>query len=395
MRPVESGTLRGPATEVDVVDASLVVVGAGPYGMAVAAHAQARGIDTVVVGHPMEFWTRHMPAGMFLRSGLDWHLDASGEHTFAAFAEERGIEPRDIDPVPIRVFLDYAAWFQERTHVAVTETLVTSIGRGGDRFVVELEDGTAISAEQVVAAPGAGYFERLPDWSASLGARGSHTVDLVHFDDLADARVLVVGGRQSAYEWAALLAEHGARRVDVVHRHPEPRFDRVSWSFADPYMDQTLSAAGWWRSLPLPDRQAIDRRFWEVGRLTLEWWLAPRLDAGPVHRWPETSVMRAAAREDGTVDVTLSDGSSLEIDRIVFATGYKPDLPRVPYLGPLLPEIETEEGFPVLDEWFQTSVQGLYVTGLASTRDFGPFFGFTRACPVAARLVVDGLLRAS
>jgi cation diffusion facilitator CzcD-associated flavoprotein CzcO len=44
------------------------------------------------------------------------------------------------------------------------------------------------------------------------------------FDDFAEARVAIIGGRQSAYEWAALLAEHGAEHVDVVHRHPVPEF---------------------------------------------------------------------------------------------------------------------------------------------------------------------------
>ena len=58
---------------------SLLVVGAGPYGLAVAARARESGIDTLVVGHPMGFWTDHMPTDMFLRSGVDWHLDASGE----------------------------------------------------------------------------------------------------------------------------------------------------------------------------------------------------------------------------------------------------------------------------------------------------------------------------
>jgi flavin-dependent dehydrogenase len=79
---------------------SLLVVGAGPYGLAVAARARERGIDTVVVGHPLGFWTGHMPAGMFLRSGVDWHLDASGVHTFEAFVGERGLLPTELDPIP-------------------------------------------------------------------------------------------------------------------------------------------------------------------------------------------------------------------------------------------------------------------------------------------------------
>ena len=97
----------------------LVVIGGGPYGIATAAKAIEAGIETVVVGRPLGFWTDNMPAGMYLRSGPDWHLDASGVHTFEAFLEERGMAAADIDPVPIAVFLDYAAWFQRHKHVTV------------------------------------------------------------------------------------------------------------------------------------------------------------------------------------------------------------------------------------------------------------------------------------
>jgi len=372
---------------------SLAVVGAGPYGVAVAAHARDRGIDTTVFGHPMEFWTRHMPAGMLLRSGLDWHLDAAAEHTFEAFAEERGIAPQDVDPVPIAVFLAYASWFQARKQVDVTEKLVSSVTRNDGRFILWLDDGSSVTAERVLVAPGAGYFRRVPDWAAPLRQHAAHTVDFVRFDQVAGTRVLVVGGRQSAYEWAALLGEHGAQRVDIVHRHAEPRFDRVSWAFVDRYVEQTLSTTGWWRTLRPDERQAIEREFWEVGRLTLEWWLVPRLAGGQFHRWPETQVTEAEERRDGTVGVTLSNGEKLQVDQVLFATGYQPELANVPYLHDLLPEIDVANGYPVLDEWFQTSIPGLSVTGLAATRDFGPFFGFTKACPAAARLIVDGLLR--
>ncbi len=67
------------------------------------------------------------------------------------------------------------------------------------------------------------------------------------FDELAGARVVIIGGRQSAYEWAALLCDHGAEEVHVVHRHPTPKFAKVSWAFVDEYVDQTLAHPGWWR----------------------------------------------------------------------------------------------------------------------------------------------------
>ncbi len=211
------------------------------------------------------------------------------------------------------------------------------------------------------------------------------------FDDFEGARVLIVGGRQSAYEWAALAGEHGAERVDIVHRHDVPRFDRVSWKFVDPYMEQTLAKPGWWRTLSRPEQEAITRKFWEVGRLTLEWWLTPRLQGDRFTRRPGTSVVSVATEDQGAARVRLSDGTELTVDRIVLATGYKADLSRVPYLAGVLDRIEVADGFPVLDETFQTSLPGLYLPGFTGTRDFGPFFGFTKGCPTAAALVTRGL----
>ena len=49
-------------------------------------------------------------------------------------------------------------------------------------------------------------------------------------------------------------------------------------------------------------------------------------------------------------------------------------------------------GFPVLDEAFQTSLDGLYVTGFSATQDFGPFFGFVKGSPAAATLIVRDLV---
>jgi hypothetical protein len=58
----------------------------------------------------------------------------------------------------------------------------------------------------------------------------------------------------------------------------------------------------------------------------------------------------------------------------------------------LIGRIAQEDGFPVLDESFGTSVTSLYVTGFSASRDFGPFFGFVKAAPAAATLIVRDLL---
>jgi hypothetical protein len=172
-----------------------------------------------------------------------------------------------------------------------------------------------------------------------------------------------------------------------------PRFDRVSWKFTDPYIEHTLATPGWWRTLPAAEREAIARQFWQVGRLTLEWWLTPRLRGSRFRRHPGTSVVSVSCEEADEARVRLSDGSGLTVDRIVLATGYKADVGRVPYLAGVRDSIEVADGFPMLDETFQTTLPGLYLPGFTSTRDFGPFFGFTKGCPAAAALIIRGLTR--
>jgi FAD-dependent urate hydroxylase len=379
-----------------VTTTSLLVIGAGPYALSTAALARERGIDTAVVGRPMGFWREHMPAGMFLRSGIDWHLDASGIRTLAAYLEERGIAAEDVDPLPVDLFLDYADWFCLAKGIEPRRGLVTNVTQQGGRFAVTLTTGEMITADAVVAAPGVRYFTSLPGWAGSVPAgQAMHTCDLVRFQDVAGARIVIVGGRQSAYEWAALLAEHGAERIDVVHRHDVPRFAAVSWRFVDPHVESTLRIRGWWRQLPQAQRDEIAQRFWQAGRLTLEYWLTPRLASPIIHRWPRTEVMGVEPVPAGGLRIGLSNGEQLSADRIVFATGYRVDMARVPYLAGVLGRVAIGDGFPVLDEAFASTLPRLYFPGFPATRDFGPFFGFVKGAPTAATLIVDDLLAQS
>ena len=48
----------------------LLIIGAGPFGLAMSAYARHLGIDHVIVGKPMDFWKANMPEGMYLRSGM-------------------------------------------------------------------------------------------------------------------------------------------------------------------------------------------------------------------------------------------------------------------------------------------------------------------------------------
>jgi hypothetical protein len=371
----------------------LLVIGAGPYALSTAALARERGIATVVVGRPMAFWRENMPRGMFLRSGPDWHIDAGGVNTLEAYLEERAIRREDVDPIPIQVFVDYCDWFRWAKGTEVREELVADLATCDGRFEATLTGGERIVADAVVCAPGIRHPAQLPGWAPAVPAgRAAHTCDLVRFDDFAGSRVMIVGGRQSAYEWAALIREHGAERIDIVHRHDVPRFERVSWKFVDPHVQNTINLRGYWRNLPKPEQDAVARRFWEVGRLTLEYWLIPRLDWDGLHRWPGTQVVETVPTAENELRVALSNGERLTVDHVVFASGYQAELTLVPYLAPVVGQIEQANGFPLLDESFGTSLTGLYITGFSASQDFGPFFGFVKGAPAAATLIVRDLL---
>ena len=105
------------------------------------------------------------------------------------------------------------------------------------------------------------------------------------------------------------------------------------------------------------------------------------------------SHVTGVAGGEHSVTLTLSQGTALTADHVVFASGYRADLARVPYLAGVLDRVSVTDGFPDLTEGFETSLAGLYVTGFASIRDFGPFYGFTKGCPSSARVAVAEMMR--
>src|SRR5262245_19441205 len=50
------------------VSTTVAIIGAGPYGLAMAAHLRAQGTDFRIFGVPLQSWRAQMPKGMFLKS---------------------------------------------------------------------------------------------------------------------------------------------------------------------------------------------------------------------------------------------------------------------------------------------------------------------------------------
>ena len=383
-----------------VRETKFLIIGAGPFGLSMAAYAKHHHIDHLVVGRPMAFWKSNMPKGMFLRSGRDWHLDPLETHTIEKYLETMKISPDTVEPIPVDFYLDYAQWFMAQKRIEPIENFVDQLCwlQGKKRpFEATLETGEIIRADNVLLAIGFRYFKNIPEELTQIipGGFFSHTCDFVEFGTLKGKRCLIIGGRQSAFEWAALIHEAGAAAVHVSHRQETPAFTESDWSWTVQMIKGLDKDPGSFRNLSPEKREEINRMFWAEGRSKLEPWLWPRINKDTIKVWPKTQVVKCKERPAGDLEITLSGGQTFVVDQVVFATGYKVNMGNVPFLagGKILDRLKTKDGFPVLDEHFQTNIPGLYLTSTPATRDFGAFFAFTVSVNASAKIIGSTITR--
>ena len=375
----------------------VLIIGAGPFGLSIAARAAQLGIDHMIVGKPMEFWRSNMPNGMFLRSACDWHLDVENVDTIESYVAGMGQTPSDVEPLSLDFYHSYVEWFQKRKGIDPHQNYIDRLDHQSSShdFVATTKTHHNIQATKVVIAPGFKYFPNIPEELRKQlpKHRYVHTCEYVDFSDASGKRFLIVGGRQSAFEWAALLLEAGAGEVHVSHRHDSPSFEASDWSWVNPIVDAIAENPTWFRNLGQTEKDEIKRRLWAEGRLKIEPWLESRLSTGRVKFWPRTQLLSCVEKENGDLSVELSDATRLIVDRVILATGYKVNISNVPYLaaGNIIRQLETKNGFPVLNENFETSIPGLFITSMPAAQDFGPFFGFTIAARVSAQLICNAL----
>lgn len=376
------------------LEVDLLIIGAGPFGLAMAAKAKHLGIDYLVVGKPMDFWKSNMPEGMVLRSGRDWHLDPMDTHTIDRYVQERELSQEAGQPISLKFYLEYTAWFQEQKQLTILPSLVHRLDfldHEDFRFQAETEDGETIASRNVLLAVGFRNFRHVPEELSNIFPAGafSHTCDLVDFHGLEQKRCLIVGGRQSAFEWAALLYEHGAEAIQLSYRHDTPSFTESDWSWVSGLVNEMVKDPSWYRNLSPEEQEKVNQRFWAEGRLKLEPWLKPRIDNDRTKTWPRSRIQACRQLKDGTLEVTLDPRENLQVDHIILATGYLVNMARVPFLaaGNSLESLALRNGFPVLDDHFQSSIPNLYITSLPATQDFGPFFGFTVSVRASASII--------
>lgn len=384
-----------------MADRTVAVIGAGPYGLAAAAHLRRAGIDVISFGELMSFWQRHMPEGMFLRSSAIDGCEIgepTGELTLQAFSRDSGTPVPN--PLPVETFVEYGRWYQERAAPSLDPRLVDTIEHRNGGFEISLAGGDQLTVSRVVVAGGIDHFAAIPPEFAHLDrtlvSHSSHYGSLAPFEG---KDVAVIGAGQSALESAALLKERGAN-VELIVRGQETRFLRgkklrdlfgpLSWMIyppedvGPPGINLLTARPHILRRLPRDTQLAIGRRAIKPAGAE---WLLQRVHGIPVTL--NTAVASAEDRDGTSVRLVLSDGSERIVDHVMAATGFRIDIAKYPFLSQsLLSEIATSEGYPVLGDGFESSVPGLHFLGAAAARSYGPLMRFVSGTWFTTRTLV-------
>ena len=393
----------------------VAIIGAGPYGLSVAAHLSHLGVGFRIFGSPMHTWVKQMPRGMILKSeGFASNLsDPKGHLTLDQFCREQGIPYQSNlyesgwAPVHADTFTAYGLSFQKRFVPEVEERTVVEVQRSSDCFILRFENGETVSARNVVLAIGIHYFKRVPLELSHLPSEYlSHSSNNNDLDFFSGRKVAVIGGGASAVELAALLHEKGAK-VHLVTRRRSLDFQpiptqRASWRRAL----RPLSAIGYgWHSrtlsempdvthsLPLKMRVHLVQRYLQP---CAGWFVKDRV-MGLVPMLLGSASLRADIQHDQVnLQVVVDDGAKhgLTVDHIIAATGYLLDLDRLSILSEQLRlALRSADRTPVLNSNFQASVPGLYFIGPLSSNSFGPVMRFVHGAGFTARRVAKNLER--
>ncbi|GHJ48198.1 flavoprotein [Catellatospora sp. TT07R-123] len=300
----------------------IAVIGAGPVGLAAAAHLAERGLDFVVLeagdgpaaavadwGHVRVF----SPWRFDIDSAARRLLEADGWTA----PDEAGL------PTGAQLVADYLAPLAKLPALADRvryQAKVTAVSRDGlDRirstgrdqapFLIRLATGEELTARAVIDASGTWPTPNVLGGSG-LPAHGetdaAALIDTAlpdvlgrHRDRFAGRHTLVVGAGHSAANTLLALAQLAAEAPGT----------QISWAIRTGDAARTYGGG---EADALPARGALGTRVRDL------------VDAGTITLHPGFTV-RSITTDSGQVTVTARSGAVVTADRIVSATGFRPD----------------------------------------------------------------------
>jgi cation diffusion facilitator CzcD-associated flavoprotein CzcO len=388
----------------------VAIIGAGPYGLSLAAHLSAANVDARVFGQPMHFWRTSMPEGMVLKSeGFAsnlWHPD--GAFTLKDYCSDKGLPYKDSGlPVPLQTFCDYGQAFQKRFVPNLDQRSVTGLDRDADGFVLRLQDGETVTARRVVIAAGIGNFHHTPrELDAIEGPLRSHSTDIHSLERFVGKEVLVIGGGASGVELAALISQRGGKPTVATRQARIPYCGApTDRTILDKIKEPETGLGTGWRSwacvmapmlfyqLPRGFRHMVVRKHlgpapgW-TSRAEIERNVPVVFRANLVSSQPVGSRAAVTFKIDGTTNRTI------EADHVISATGFKVDMRRLKFIGPeIMKALKCADHTPVVSPHFESSVPGLFMVGITAANNFGPLLRFAYGAGFASHRLSGHLAR--
>ena len=354
-----------------------VILGAGPYGLAIASYLSFLEMDYRIIGQPMEFWRTHMKDNLQLRSTLE-HTCPSNPDGFPLLSKwveknVRDIEKRALTTLYPDEFRCFMQFFSDHYQIPVVADHAERLEEMGEGFIDSLRSGKKLKARHVVVALGLGGMEHRPAWMAGLnGASG-----VCHSSELTDQEwrgknVLIVGAGQSAAEIALQAVHGGAKSVEMAFRAKELIFNSMHSEFTAERRRRLF------RVKQAYLYSGAEFRATKIGSLlpiSIEPNLQQQLQSN-VRLRCGSEVIRVENQKVGGVRVHFHSGSHDNYDRVVCATGYKPALPRLPLSLAFQNEIRRQGLLPDVSECAESTIDGLFFTGSWAAARFGPQSNF-------------------
>ena len=313
------------------MDNEIIIIGAGPAGLAAAACLAQRGMQARVIEAAPDV-------------GASWraHYDRLHLHTIKTWSAMPGMPfPRNTPRYPSRQqMVDYLEAYARRHGIAPDfGERVLKITAAGGGWTAATASGKSYDARHMVVATGANRCPRMPDIEGRQLFAGAvlHSQSYRNARPFAGQRVLVVGLGNSGAEIALDLAQQGAS-VALSVRSPQNIVYRDVLGVAVHLTALLLShlPAGWGDavSVALRDMTVGDLRRWGIRtsamgpmRQVRETGRAPLIDTGTVAaiKRGEIAVHPGITRflPHG---VAFADGSEKAFDAVIFATGYQAQL---------------------------------------------------------------------
>ncbi|MDZ5472333.1 NAD(P)-binding domain-containing protein [Bacillus sp. 31A1R] len=365
----------------------VIIVGSGPFGISLAAHAVEKDLKYKLFGYPMDFWKNQMPQDMFIRTPHEFvsFSDPKEDYTVQKFEEETGIEL--VSPLPRPIFVQYSEWFAQKTGIEFTTELVRKVTPINGYFEVITETGEKHTAKNVIIATGVTHYKHLPSFLKGFSSNlVTHTSGYTSFSNFKGKKVVVLGSGQSAWEAAGLLHRDGAD-VELIYRKSGPNYagSRENEIALRDYGDVFYN-------LPIEEK----KQGWGQSAGSVAHFLKPYVE-GIVPQNSSLEVTKVEEVSESEIKITLSSGEEKIVNHIIAATGFHINLDKVPFLDDdFLSMIDREEGFnqfPKLKESFESSVPGLYFAGPLSSHSHGPTFRFILGLKKTAHSIIPSIVK--